>query len=731
MLKRRIIAIQVALLMAFGIALTGFIGLTASAEADTIGIGSSNSTVVTFTDGVGTATVDSSVLEGQYFLYFELTEPQLSEDEYYNVFIGLSWGTGEETYSEYLGYSPELGKFYAMLTDIKGGDEITFTSYSQYTNIVGNVYLDKLSIGAFNDYTLGNVNLPASVELNLTAGEYIIAVSPYIYGEVEGFDPTYTVEIGGTTYTLEADPDLSYTYTGVISVNGEESVMANFAGENAGDYAVEIRIYDRRYPTALPATDFEMVFGEEYLFSYTPTETGFMQMHATAKAETGVEYVVFAWASVRTETSIASRYYPVFDYPVYMVAGTTYYFEVSYSGADAPDSLTADIDFEPWVAPTVERGIVFYIPTDEPIAIDFSGNYDISVAIAPDDFDFATETVTLHLDGEDYTLNAENDFICSVDLTGVTSMSVSWRENEVFGMLVDYTPITGEIAVDTAQSITMPAGRDGRYTVTGLDANTAYEVILSGITGETHIEVSGSSGVIVEEGKLQGVFAASEWEVGYFFLDIFNYGEDEVTFDILVREAGIGTLTFDEASPVVIAGYSTSVYTVVLSEGDYVLHIENGANINVRAMDATVSYYSTNDTDGFLSVYIYGDEENPAPETTTVTLFFDNTSSENIDTNVIISTYEGALVLDEENNTTVTLNPETHYVAYSIALPAGNYYIDFARENVEVIVGGVVIGDFETFTVTVGEDEEYGEVILLFRYTVTETTTITVNITRA
>lgn len=756
-LKQRVFAIVISLLMAIGItASAGPAVLFANAATgDIVGVGDTEYAELTITNGgTDSATVGEDVREGQYFLYAKVTDPLFTGPQtegYYSISLQVTAGSGEEAYTEYLTYNDMLGMYFANLSAVAPGEELVFRAdypESVHTGaITVQAYLGGLALGEFNDYDLGNVTLPADVELQISAGEHLISVSPYIYEEVEGFDPTYTVEVNGAAVTLAPDSDSGYTYTGVITVGGTTTVT--ISGENAGDYPVDVRIYNYVAPTELELDEaIEMTYGEVNFYSLRATATGFQKFTATAVAENeaGEEVAVdaiFSLASKSSATAITSTNYPQLDYPVYLEEGHTYYFEISYagiSGADIddpaagqtiPDTVKATFSLGMWEGVDVVRDEILYIPvspTERYTASvsGFSGAYDISVAVFPEDFDFAADALALHVikgeTEETYTLQLEadaetgisGDFRATVDLESATGLYVTWRENAVVGLVVEYTPIVGEITVGTALTITMPAGRNGQYYIySGLTAGQTYQITLTG--GNGRIEISSPNGVAVPEGRNFGLFTVDYPD--YFFLTVQNYDETApATVTVTVEEANVtDTLTLNTATAVDLSGGQSRAYSIDLEDGVYVLHIGGGnGKVYARTSDGAIVDEGNQNRSGYLYVSIYDTETT----TKTVNIIFDNADAAATQVTVVVTKFGGGLPLNAENE--ITLSAEAPYIAYSMDLEAGDYYISLSGElSVKITYGDTVIVESDVgygeFTVS-GETGSSTEVILLFYY---------------
>ena len=759
--QKKLVAIIISFIMAMGIALVGLTGMTAYAATGTIGMGKEHAATVTLTSGgTDTATVASDVTEGQYMLYFDVSEPVFTGDDiedYYNIYIDLSWSEGEETYMEYLSYNPELGMYFAMLPNIKGGDEITFSAYYDTENVyagsvTGNAYLGDLAIGAFNDFDLGNVRLPAQVELQLTPASYLISVAPYVYEEpTEPFAPTYTVTINGESITLEADPDLSYTYTGVITVT--DTVMATITGENAGDYAVDVRVYNYQEPIELPHDEaITMNYEQLYLFSYTATKSGYQKVEATAN---GVADAVFSLAEKSSDRAIVSTNYPELGYPLNLTAGHTYYFQVAYAGlkgvdpenpgtAVIPESVSANISVADWDSTTATLDEIAYVPVNETGdtyrayfgTFDEESTYDISLAVFPNEFDFASDSMTLHLviNNVDttYELNMDNNFsVTELDLADANYMYVNWNSRAVVGLVVAYTPIYGDITVNVGQDITLPTDRFGTYTVHGLEANKAYNITLTYAAGvaedDRHVEISTPSNIALSEGNVQGAFTVGEYEVDYFFLDIRNYNtQAAVSFNILINEIeAVTSLDFDTENPIALPGDSTTIYSIDLPVGEYAMKISGGiANVRAYSANGVIVDEFNDDQTGRLSVY--GTEN-----IVKVYIFFVNPNSAENTVNVLVTDFAGGIELDTDKDITLSAG-ET--VAYAMDLANGTYAITLYSTEIRVTVGNTVVvnygDDYGEFTVNI-VGAETNEILLFFTYSGTDSVTFTVSVTQA
>lgn len=593
--KTRTLAIAVSLLMALGVIGTvGFAGLTASAEAaGTIGYGPNAAAKyeVSYSyDGqtgedhyvTDSGYVASTVEAGQYFLYADVTNSGLSEYTYSGIYLYASLGEKDEYEYEvqyYFNYIPGTTLYYTML-EVNPGDEVTLkANYYDYEGALDvELYLGNLQLGAINDNSLYGVRLPAALQLDV-AGRYILAVGPEYGYEVEG--KLYAQLDNGEPVELVQSEAMDNYYVADVTV--AENQILNIYATGNDDLVVNVILYS--YVTPVP-------FGEEVeldayasvVLEYTHTgSNGYYQLtEKTVDADGYEAYTYYSVVVKESANALAGEYLYDFNYPVYLEAGRTYYFQVSNYGFD---TVYATFGLTLWTSPVLAAYEMVYAPVSlngsqtayKLDVSELSGSYYVNLALVPEN----VTTVTLHY-GENTTdiVYADYSYMSeAIDLNGVSEMWLTADEQFVAGVFLEEYVTPRYIKVGAKTTVTLEAGAAEFYYLQDVITGS-YSITVT--AANSNVMIMDYINVIVAEGETYGTFEISSDYSVYVdeFALIFvnnNYFDSESITVIVEKIDDVLTLGVG-ADITLSAEYNTRTYYIDLEAGDYIITLDFGGS---------------------------------------------------------------------------------------------------------------------------------------------------------
>lgn len=585
----RLASLLVAIVMAFGLGLSGAKNLFASAAVadatDTLTFNSENQYTDTFD-------VPADTARAQYMFVLKVTDPAFTGEDaekYNSLSFSVTIERGEETYADYMSYNSILGGYYVVML-VNAGERVTFVANYNHeegdlagvTEIAASLTMGGLQIGAFSGNALYGVNLPASVVLNgVPSGNYYVTISAY-----SDDGTVYTVDVGEESVTLPYVEGLGGYSAPVALTDGQTLQFSAKDSAGAAIYpTVDIVLRGEASYTAFNG-EVKLRAGETAVYSYTATATGFYlieQGESAYESEDGTAVPVEAYYGVllKENPNYVVGTYVVEGYPVRFVEGTTYYFEIScYSVyVDEGDPLvTTTFTVAPWTGATLALYEMVYAPvsvagseTTYNLTADLgAGEYAVSLFDVPEHVD----SVTMHFGSLGVELTSANGYTAQFTLeNAVTTVWLTSGEEFVVGLFVEEYVAPQTITVGVAKEITLAPDEGVAYYVEGLAAGT-YLVDLAGNTGVTVLDPTG--GIVANAGETFGLFTADEYTVEGYFLYFVNYSGESVTLTATVT---VETHLLELDTPTEItftdAIAALTYYVQHIYAGDYILSIEN------------------------------------------------------------------------------------------------------------------------------------------------------------
>lgn len=710
--KARIFAMMLAFVMALGVVgLANFAGISAFAAEDDVGIGQSQDIVLS--DG-GTATVTLNAEAGQYFLYADVTNEGLTEDQYWNISLSATLGE-EQTY--YLSYDAESHRFYAMIT-VAESKTLTFTA--SYFDITGplsvTVSLGYPAIGALNGYFLSELNVSdakATVDLLGVSGTYNVVVSGYY----DVLDANEEIDVNGTklTYGGEAMDRSYYATLDLTDVKTLTITSANALIVNVALYAY----VDPATYTAFPETATSYAAdGTETAKYRLPVVAGKLytvNLAAASSTETESEIFVEYGIAVKTDPNyLNGTYISGNNYPIYASEGdSVLYFDVTvysayYFDADQMiyylDNVSLLFTAGEWKADdsTISTEEIAYVPvvpeddTGYAVKVDVAaGSYLLTMVNVPYTDDPAESvSVNVLVNGalSDLKLTASNDYTVYLELTGEETLSFTSTYGELFvgGVFLAEENTVFELGVE--KNITLGANESRVYY---LETPAEGDYLFSVVNGQNLVEVTGSQGLIVPAGAQYGalhVSAPAEGEVAENVAVVFTNRSTEYSVSFYVTVTKETIENHDVAAPLAVtalgAGETRAYFLSNFSEEveAYIVSVENGDSMSVSLMLGPTTVVESGSSVGGIVLgtdYEYGGN---------ALLIVHNDGEATDSFNVSFSPANGVLIPDVPQTVTLEGNGGAAYVLGSLS--AGTYKITLTLAD----------GSSQTLSVTLSDN---------------------------
>lgn len=697
-LNKRLTSLAVAAVMTVGAAgIAGSLKTSANAFADT---GISQYAVLASSGTIGgvgigyatTVNVNSqepatlsleNVAAGQYIITARVTN---EVDEWWIDLMAQV--TGAE-YPAYLSYDDTTGLYTALVT-VSAGSKIELSTYAGSTLNV-EVYLENLYLSANNSYSLYGVELPAKINLNNVIGDYIVNVQ-IDYNEEAG-TPTIWAQVGDNA-RVELTPGL-YNYTGTITITEDSKTLTLTTNSNV-DISVSIYLTEvKTVNTPLPMSEntaATFAIYESQDFYYVAEGTGYYSItpnSTTADADFAIV--------LKNDPNETDGTYIEEGYPMYLVEGTRYYFNITYIGDSTGNSKsTAWFTVSDWKASTlkVNQPMVYAPITAEnnaikPIDLEAAnGTYMLSLYNLPLDVLNGDYTITAHYingTGEDVVKKDVNLELGSTEITIENATSI-WFTTDYIGNLVAGVALntlqqTGTLVVGgEPKSITLNGEESAIYTVT-IPATGYYEVVLN-LDGEpVQVEASTAARAIIPYGNTSGAFYAevakgeTSSTVDLFFT---HEGTGLATFSVIVRALSNAVIKLNEATNITVpAGTEKTYFVENLAEGIYSVEIPAGLKVEVYTSVTEDPVIVSGGTIGTFDVYY----------AQTVSLIFKNTGSADATFDVTVKKEaNGYMYLGWENTISMAAG-ESSVTYYLDSLSEGTYTMDLnLPEGVEIQV---------------------------------------------
>lgn len=601
--NKKFAAFAVAAVMTVGgVGIAGNIDLSKKALADTgkvstysyfasegiiDGIGADHKTSLTLKSGEDATVTLSGVEAGQYIITGQVTDD--AGEWWIDLGVEVDKVPVEEDDDTpdrtiYFTYD-DVTKLYTAVIAVKADSTLTLKT-SAGSEIAVDFYLQNLYLGKDNAYSLTGVQIPVDIALNNVEGNFILNVQLF---ETISEYPTITAQVDeGTPVTLVRNE--YEDYTGRISVTAESKTL-KLSSTTPVMVAIGLEAVIE-VNTPLPTTEDKPANFDQwksYNFYY---ETNVSNYYAV-KTHASVENADFS-ILVKTDPNDIDGVSVIGDnFPLYLEAGTRYFFTISYFGepTGTATSATAWFTFSDWEAPTIRANQdMVYVPvTNEnqtkimTLNVD-PGTYVINMTVP------LGETVTAHIRN---ILGAVN----SVTLAE-GSAQIEINNGRYIWFTTTGTPFSAGVTINTPQqvgvlelgkssSITLTGKETAVYTISGL-AQGYYEVVLT-LPGNKPVQVSASTLPlpIIRYGNTRGAFGVvvSGEETTTDATLYFTYnGTDSVTFNVIVNPISNATIALGAATTVNVPANGESTYFLEnYSEGIYTMNLTlpEGAKIEV------------------------------------------------------------------------------------------------------------------------------------------------------
>lgn len=509
--------------------------------------------------------------EGQYSITVDIDE--ISNAEFYEISCEIFVTIGNET--RYLLYNfneEELKNYYTGVVDVTENDYIVVETNAEPT-LTTTITIETLYLGEKNDYFLQEVNIsytPLTIDFLAVANTYTVTVDVYNAGQ-EIYETAFKVKIGDQNVTFTRAYEGVDTFTGVVEVNGEQTMTISAINNYMVNITAEIA------PVYVPLPEsVELTAGKTVTYSYINNKaTGYYMISEVLDNRGYTLSVIF-----KTEPTEIEGLNAGYETPLYMEEGSIYYFEVTLIPLKyLTGSVTVTFEITEWQPPTVYSFSSYQgpvTPTSEPIAemkIDVAeGTYYLAIIEIPTDFYNGGGEITAYIDGfGEVLLTPENGYMWEIRLNGETSVYFTANERIVIKFRIEIIQDRNYVGINETTEINLEAGFSAYYY---LDKNIAgtnseyYNITLSA----TDIEVYGgynNSLSIVPSGETQGGFRVLNDSI--YLITLTNNTLSEIYFQFTVTETeatviGLGTNKIE-----IPAGEVVTYYADNLLSGFYTL----------------------------------------------------------------------------------------------------------------------------------------------------------------
>lgn len=566
---------------------------------------------------------------------------------------------------------------------------------------------------------------------NVTAAEYIVNVD---FGYIELAD-TVTVSAQvteGESVPLTKDNNYISAYTGNVTVTDGNGTLT-ITTSNTEELTVTVTLTEVLHYEELPTTPVTLHEYDSVLYEYKVTNSGYYVISAT----TAVEKAGFDILLKEDPESFDSIEIHGNDFPTYLVANKTYYYQITYTGVndpeaqippESPEYVSVQFKVSSWTKPVIAPEQNYYVPVTTTTAANHvdltfnanvSGEYTLSLFDIPMFMAMMGETVYLHYgSGEPIALNSENGYSTNITIpagegetaTRTFYLTTTWSTEVTLGLiLTPATPVgSTNLNLFNANRITLASGEAKTYLLENIGAGE-YTVTLSNINNPAIlVESSTSDTAVIAAGGLSGNFIldiADYSPVSTVALILTNKGTEDAEFDITVsplNTAKVGT----EQQLTLRVNHAYSNY-MELAAGAYQVALGNvpeGKEVRVYANGVQVELDANNT--GVIPVgqsgqvcvsYIYYDEAEGLDSLVTID---------------ITATVTGVNTL-LPGNTIVSLSTEENSKTYYFVGEAGTYtiYILSDPTNVSIKSGEQTVINygtgFGTLTIAPVEGQTY------------------------
>lgn len=655
------------------------------ASADTANYYAERSNVFS---GTGTLTQTESatfaltgVKAGQYSVTVEITHTEGTSQDWFYL---SATGNGEAVFLNEGTETEGNPKYYGVVNVDENGT-LTISSTSANTLSVS-VTLENLFMSEGNGYSLGNVLIPTSemppldVEIRNTAAR-TFTVQVDLSGRILGTGETLTAYINDESAVLTAQTADLALYSGTITLPEDETatsltIESTIVASEGESVVGSIALFP--LGTATPITDktataTNVPVWETAIFSYTPSETSYQTVAITSTASPlYTSTTVSTVAGTFSGSPVAGE-----DYPVYLEANTTYYFEVTLSGTDEEGkdvgytSADLTITLNDWKRPTIEVGGSYALPvttadeTPEMFTLTAAeGTYDLTITEVPFDYYIYGVTVTAHITYaagtpavQEVVLDSDHNYSASVEIAANAEsiyFTTSQDSRSVIRVSLTVPEVIHYIVPGESTDITVPANGSVTYFIEAAKAGV-YSLNLTKTSSSISVMVGDVT--IIPAGKTMGGFVV-QYEGNDFGITFVNSSDAEVEITAMVAaEAQDTTIQLNEEKTITLAANQRQAFFMYsLAAGDFTLSITpatttgialevDGVPVTLTDGKATITISDIQDTNGL------------------VNFTFENTGDESVTFTVMV-TPEHMVNVGEEFE--ITVAGYYNYVAYYV-----------------------------------------------------------------
>ena len=431
---------------------------------------------------------------------------------------------------------------------------------------------------------------------DVAAGNYIVRLQTY--DALERGVKFYAQLNNGAAVELTYDKNM-YGYVAQVEV-GAATKSLTISTTN-GDF-ISVDVYLNAVvsvDTELPmteATTFNL--NEAQYFYYTAKQTGYFTISANstyANAEFGI--ILKTNPNDIVSTTVLNS-----GFPMYFVAGNTYYFDIAYTGIadawDIPETINATFSLNYWQTPTIDINKMEYVPvtmnTDSKIVpVKIDGEVGATYCVGLSNVPFPVEWVYIHYAGEIIAVNGFSCFCGEITIKegyDTIYFSTDWEYEFIAGVELCYvsTAYDDVIFLNQATEITLRAHETLLYYVYNLPEG-AYEVTLTDNNGNV-IVTDSFDNTVINRGVNKGFFTIDLYDFEdsrTAFLYFTNDSNTEITFYVTVTKGE--TIILGQAKDITLSAaennktyYVTGLYAgayrvvITANPGTYVSVYLNG-----------------------------------------------------------------------------------------------------------------------------------------------------------
>lgn len=665
---------------------------------------------------------------GQYILKVTVKSSSAEKPAYYyNMAATVA---GEEVNLTYTGAGVDKFGYLTGTINVTAGDEVTLNTSTEEVLTVDVELLD-LYIGQGNDSILSGITLPANTDVvinldNVTEGTYEVLLD---YGATRVVDANITVNIDdGQDIPLISDTYYFSAYSCQIDIaEGAKTLTLRSTTNITVRGTLSLTQISKLEELPEKAT---LTLYTPVTYSYTSKGTGYYSISVT-NADVAVSFItnLVEYDATTVEGE---------NYPLYMVTGRTYYFELTLLSSTAEDeTATVNIAVNEWTKPTVEAGRIYYLPVTGTAMGTVSADlnlaaetvYDLSL-IVPFDFYYYNTVVTAHIGEQEVVLNAENSYSAQIKATTAKTIYLTSDSENNYAAGVNFVEYIKRetFELDKTFPVTVPAGKSVIYELVNAPLGE-YTLTLS---ANTNITVSSSlQDDFIKAGQTEGSFLL-RYNLSVLELIFTNKGTEEATFNATCTSI-YRTLTMDTEEIIALAANATQTYMMEgLAAGTYKMTLD----VEVKNLEITVDGVAIEVANKVAEFTVSEAQDNSG----IIAIAFKNSDTASI-VNVTVSP-TALLKLDTPVTLTIPAVQQGEEVSYYLYtgyyfehLDAGSYLVtvELANENQQVMVNvnGIYALSFGSYAGTFTLDE--GGNLLPVRitaYGASDATTFTLKVTK-